>query len=253
LVPQNFMTLLLNKYRTEFEQVVYVQAPPLVQLCAKRVAMSVALPSPGGTLTRAEVEALLPQELVAYLRDQPWVVTPKAREERWRRMNDLIVLLGQLYNVRLVEEEQVHAMLGQLCDSIENGMHRNVEPLCKLLVTVGPALEGRSAKRREHLTVDQDVLDEDDYDDDYGEEKAEEGKGEVVRMDDPNFESLWGRGWTNTKRDEQRRTKKREGLGEYMAKVESYRQRVREWKLGERIRFMIQDLLELKARNWKRR
>lgn len=256
-IKQNFKTLLLNKYRAEFEQAVYIQVPSLVQLCAKCVASSVPLPSPrsaSGSLTQAEVEALLPRELVSYMHEQPWVVTPKARDERWRRMNVLIVLLGELYNVCLIEEEEVLRMLERLCASIEKGMRRNVEPLCRLLVTVGPVLEGRRPRRRrKHPKVGQDALDDsgsssddDDDDDDMMRDDAEEDE----RLHTVGDDSVLAR-----ERSPRRcRTKgRRKELDDCIFKAESYLEHVREWKLGERIRFMLQDLLDLRARNWQPR
>jgi hypothetical protein len=233
---QNFKTVLLNKYRVELERALFVQVPSLVELCAKRVVATTSSGRADGN-----VDAVLPQELVSYLRERPWVVTPKILHERWRRMNDLIVLLGEFYNVGLVGEDQVRRMLEQLCESIEHGVRRNVEPLCRLLATVGPALDGRRGRRRHSAGPADDAQDDLDALDDELDVNVTSNDGFVL---------LPG---SDKEDDDDLDEEQHEGLAEYLVKIEGYLGRVREWQLGERIRFMIQDVLELKARNWQSR
>lgn len=183
-----------------------------------------------GPLTLEELEILLPQELVSYLQERPWIVTAKAGEQRWRRMNELIVMLGELYNVHLVEEAQVHGMLAQLCDSIEKGMHRNVEPLCKLLITVGLKMKGQDVRRRQYLHVDQDASIQLDQEEATSPLQGVYGNHAVPQQSGCGTATI---------------------LELYINKAKAYRERIREWRLGQRIRFMLDDLLALDARGWQ--
>lgn len=235
----NFRTVLIDKYRSEFEQAVYTQVPPLVQLCARCVDGSM----PPTAAARAETEALLPQELAAYLRERPWVVTPKVLAERWQRMIELVVLLGEFYNVGLVAEAQITWMLDQLCASIEQGVRRNVEPLCRLLATVGPVLDGRRRRAAEHLGVDQD-----DDDDDDGVGVVDDGINDGATWVD---DFVLARPSEKKNEEKEKEKKMTKGVDEYMDKVASYLRRGKEWNLGSRIQFMIMDVMELRTRNWQ--
>jgi hypothetical protein len=229
--------VLIEKYRSEFEQAVYTPVPPLVQLCARRVDASM----PPAAAARAETEALLPQELAAYLRERPWVVTPKVLAERWQRMIELIVLLGEFYNVGLVAEAQITWLLDQLCASIEQGVRRNVEPLCRLLATVGSVLDGRRRRAAEHLGVDQD-------DDDDGVDVVDDTIDDGATWVDDFALARPG----EEKNEEKEKAKKMtRGVDEYMDKVASYLRRGKEWNLGSRLQFMIMDVVELRTRNWQ--
>jgi len=74
-----------------------------------------------------------------------------AAEKAKRRGLGLVKFIGELFKLQMLTERIMHECIKQLLSNIENPEEEDIESLCRLLVTVGQAMDNERA--RDHMNV----------------------------------------------------------------------------------------------------
>ncbi len=149
------------------------------------------------------------------------------QEQEWRQQMKMIVFTGELYSVGLLPEAMMHAMLAQLLESIEKGRTKNIEPLCKLLCIIGPTLQSVQQQQRQ-------------------------GQRQGPRRCSPHCgltgcRRSGGGGGGGDDDDQGSGSGSGGGIFEHcMSRVEHFIACAQLWSIGERLKFMLYDVVEMK-------
>ena len=74
-----------------------------------------------------------------------------AAEKAKRRGLGLVKFIGELFKLQMLTERIMHECIKQLLSNIENPEEEDIESLCRLLITVGQAMDNERA--RDHMNV----------------------------------------------------------------------------------------------------
>jgi len=149
LQPLNFKRAIISCCQQEFEmEYTPVKRPAsLVEICAKFIVSRNIPWKQVDVPTNHVLLRILPIELENYLNNQPWVKPANYEKNRIKRMTRNIMFIGELFKRKMLSVKVIRAIITKLlADTVGNEKYRveDIEVLCKLLETVGKAMDDSS-------------------------------------------------------------------------------------------------------------